>query len=113
MNTTTQTISNAVDSAYDSAGKALHDLQGNAQHIQDTLSPIVSEFTTKAHKFMHDSIVLASDTKDSAERAFHDAKDATSKYIANQPIKSICIAAGVGAGVALLVYALRSHSDKS
>jgi|SRR5688572_12957647 ElaB/YqjD/DUF883 family membrane-anchored ribosome-binding protein len=37
---------------------------------------------------------------------------ATTRYVAEQPLKSALIAAGIGAAVAALVLALRRNSDK-
>jgi ElaB/YqjD/DUF883 family membrane-anchored ribosome-binding protein len=111
--TTTQSIAKAVGNAYDDAGKTIHDIGNSASRLQDTLEPVIHQVTAKAQKLMNDSLEMASDTKHSVEKALRDASHATSKYVSDQPLKSVCIAAGVGAATALLVYALRRGNDKS
>lgn len=111
--TTTQTIAKAIGNAYDTAGETLLDIQNSATQAQEALDPMVHQMSAKVHKMMHESMEMVTDTKHSVEKALRDASEATSKYIEHQPIKSICIAAGVGAAAALLVYALRRNSEKS
>ena len=64
---------------------------------------------TKAQKLARQSLDLASEARDRAEQSFRRAADVTTRYVSEQPVRSILIAAGVGAAVALLVSASRER----
>jgi ElaB/YqjD/DUF883 family membrane-anchored ribosome-binding protein len=51
------------------------------------------------------------EAKERAQRSLTNASAATSRYVADQPLRSVLIAAAVGAGVALLISSARHRSQ--
>jgi ElaB/YqjD/DUF883 family membrane-anchored ribosome-binding protein len=54
---------------------------------------------------------VASEAKERAEKSLRHAADATTRYVSEQPMQSVLIAAAVGAAVALLVSTSRQRNQ--
>jgi ElaB/YqjD/DUF883 family membrane-anchored ribosome-binding protein len=67
----------------------------------------------KVQKMAQHSRDLASEARERAEQSLKRAAGATSRYVADQPVRSILMAAGVGAGVALLVLAAARQRSRT
>ena len=72
---------------------------------------MVDMLATKAQKLARHSLDLASEAKDRAEQSFKRAAGVTTRYVSEQPVRSILMAAAVGATVALLVSATRHRNQ--
>lgn len=90
----------------DKAESQLHRLRGN-------VDPVVDMLASKAQKMAHHSLNLAAQAKDRAEESLKRAAGVTSRYVSDQPMRSVLIAAGVGAAVALLVTAAARQRSRS
>jgi ElaB/YqjD/DUF883 family membrane-anchored ribosome-binding protein len=66
--------------------------------------------TAKAQKMAQHSRDLAAEVRERARQSLQRAAGVTGRYVADQPVRSILIAAGVGAGVALLLATARQRS---
>lgn len=91
----------AVDSTAELAGSALHN------HID----PMVDMMAVTAQKLAKQSMNMASDAKEYAQHAMNRASKASTQYVAEQPIRSVLMAAAVGAAVAVAITSLRSRND--
>lgn len=64
----------------------------------------------KVQKMARHSLDLAAEARECAEQSLRRAAGVTSRYVADQPVRAILMAAGVGAGVALLLTTARQRS---
>jgi ElaB/YqjD/DUF883 family membrane-anchored ribosome-binding protein len=79
--------------------------------IQDA-SQTVSEWADAAKDYATHAADSASEAKDRAAASIRRVTDATTNYVSKQPVRSVCIAAGVGAAVALLAYSMCSSKNR-
>lgn len=63
-------------------------------------------FTERANYWARRGMDKASDVQDRARREIERASDATAAYVEQQPLKSVVIAAGIGAAAAALIMLL-------
>jgi ElaB/YqjD/DUF883 family membrane-anchored ribosome-binding protein len=105
-----QTADKAVSSTRQYANDALDKAENKVRELRGSVDPMVDMLASKAQKLARQSLDLASEAKDRAEQSFRRAAGVTTKYVAEQPLRSVLIAAAVGAAVALLINASR-HRD--
>lgn len=98
-----RTAGNAADSTRDYANVALDKAESRLRELRGSVDPVVDMLTSKAQKLARHSLDLASEAKYRAERSLKNASRATTRYVADQPLRSVLIAAAVGATVALLI----------
>lgn len=67
----------------------------------------------RARELANRGMSSVSDAASTAQRQFSHYAQATGRYVADQPVKSALIAAAVGAGVAMLVLALRRNGHRN
>jgi ElaB/YqjD/DUF883 family membrane-anchored ribosome-binding protein len=96
-----QSAEQAVDSTAAKAGEALH----------NRIDPMVDMMAVTAQKLAKQSMNMATDAKEYAQHAMHRATKVSTQYVSEQPVRSVLIAAAVGAAVAVLVTSMRSHND--
>ncbi|MBC7610592.1 MAG: DUF883 family protein [Polaromonas sp.] len=106
-----QGASHAVDVTRDYANGALDKADSKVRDLRNSIEPAIDMLTAKGQKLARQSMDMAADAKDRAQKQFNRAAGATTQYVSEQPMRSVLIAAGVGAAVALLVAALRSNSN--
>ena len=106
-----QTADKAVSSTRQYANDALDKAESKVRELRGSVDPMVDMLASKAQKLARQSLDLASEAKDRAEQSFRRAAGVTTKYVAEQPLRSVLIAAAVGAAVALLINASR-HRDR-
>jgi ElaB/YqjD/DUF883 family membrane-anchored ribosome-binding protein len=103
--------SKAIDSTREYANSALDSAQNKVRGIRDQVDPMVDMLANKAQNLARQSFDMASEAKHRAQQSLNQASAATSRYVAEQPLRSVLIAAAVGAGVALLISAARHRDD--
>lgn len=96
-----QSAEKAADSTGNFASNALH------SHID----PVVEKMAVTAQKLAKQSMDMASDAKEYAQHAVNRASKASTQYVTEQPIRSVLMAAAVGAVVAMAITSLRSRND--
>ena len=101
---------NAVDSTRNFANDALDKAEDKVRELRGNIDPLVDQLASKAQKLARQSLDMASEAKDRAQQSFNRAADVTTRYVAEQPLRSVLIAAAVGAAVALLVSAARKQN---
>jgi ElaB/YqjD/DUF883 family membrane-anchored ribosome-binding protein len=64
-----------------------------------------------AQKLAKQSMSMAVDAKEYAQHAVNRASKASTQYVSEQPVRSVLIAAAVGAAVAIAITSLRSRNN--
>lgn len=105
-----QTADKAVSSTREHANNALDKAESKVRELRGNVDPMVDMLATKAQKLARHSLDLASEAKDRAEQSLKRAAGVTTRYVSEQPVRSILIAAAVGAVVALLVSSTRHRN---
>lgn len=104
--------SRAVDSTREYANDALDKAESKVRELRGQVDPMVDMLASKAQKLARQSLDLASEAKHRAQHSLSQAAGATGRYVAEQPLRSVLIAAAVGAAVAMLVSAARHRNDR-
>jgi ElaB/YqjD/DUF883 family membrane-anchored ribosome-binding protein len=93
------------------ANEALDKAESKVRDLRGSVDPMVDMLASKAQHLARQSLDLAAEAKDRAQRSLSNAAGATSRYVADQPLRSVLIAAAVGAGVALLISSARQRQQ--
>ena len=104
----------AFESTREHSNQALDRAESKFRELRGSVDPMIEMLTSKAQKMARQSLDLAAEAKERAEKSFMQAADSTTRYVSKQPMRSVLIAAAVGAAVALLVSTLRhrNHNHK-
>ena len=103
------TAGRAVDSTREFANDALDKAESKVREFSSNIDPTVNLLASKAQKLAQQSFDMASEAKERAQQQLKRAAGATTQYVSEQPLRSVLIAAAVGAGVALLISATRNR----
>jgi ElaB/YqjD/DUF883 family membrane-anchored ribosome-binding protein len=82
------------------------------EEIINEVEQTVSDWADAAKDYAAHAIGSAQDAKDRASASMRRAAAAATDYVSEQPVRSVCIAAGIGAAVALLAYGLCSKRSR-
>lgn len=104
-----QTAGKAVESTRSYANEALDKAEDKVRELRGNVDPVVDMLASKAQKLARQSLDMAAEAKDRAQQTLSRAADATTRYVAEQPLRSVVIAAAVGAAVALLISSSRQR----
>lgn len=104
-----QSAGKAVDSTRTYANEALDVAENKVRELRGNVDPVVDMLASKAQKLARQSLDMASEAKDRAQQSLSRAAGATTRYVSEQPLRSVLIAAAVGAAVAILVSSSRNH----
>ena len=91
------------------AHDALDEAQDKLQEIRHSVDPMVDKLASSAQKLARQSMDMANQAKQKAQDSLSRYTEVTTKYVAEQPVRSVLIAAAVGATVALLVSSASKH----
>ena len=100
----------AIDSTREHANQALDMAENKVRELRGNVDPVVEMLASKAQKMARQSLDMASEAKERAEKSLKHAADATTRYVSEQPMRSVLMAAAVGAAVALLVSTSRQRN---
>jgi ElaB/YqjD/DUF883 family membrane-anchored ribosome-binding protein len=92
-----------VDSGREYANRALDHAEDKVRELRGDVDPLVDMLASKAQKLARQSLDMAAEAKDRAQQSLSRYAQVTTRYVAEQPVRSVLIAAAVGAAVALLV----------
>lgn len=98
-----QSAEEAVETTRDFTDHALDKAEQGVRKIRRNMEPGIDELAGKAQDFARRGKLLANDAGTKAQQTFLQCADATSKYVAEQPVKSVLIAAAAGAVLAALL----------
>lgn len=105
------TTAKAVDSTRDYANKALDQAAHRVRELRGNIDPVGDMLAATAQKLARQSVDLATEAKDYAQHALNRAAKVSSRYVSDQPVRSVLVAAAMGAAVALLVSTLRKRNQ--
>lgn len=123
MNTTSKTPSQLADDARQTASDAIETTRAYAQNavnaagekvrdLRREAEPTVEQLAARVQQAVQRGLDAASTTSAAAQRRLEAAADVTGKYIADQPVRSVLVAAAAGAAItALIVLASRRRDD--
>lgn len=111
FDTVTQTAGNAIENTREFANDNLSKAEDKVRTLRENIDPMVDKLTAQAQKLARQSLDMAAQARDRAQQSMTRATDATSRYVSDQPLRSILIAAGVGAVVALMIAATRNRNQ--
>ena len=100
----------AIEATREHANQALDRAESKVRELRGSVDPMVEMLASKAQKMARQSLDMASEAKERAEKSLKHAADATTRYVSEQPMRSVLIAAAVGAAVALLVSTSRHRN---
>jgi uncharacterized protein with ATP-grasp and redox domains len=92
------------------ANQALDLAESKVREFRGSVDPMVEMLASKAQKMARQSLEMASEARDRAEKSLKVAANATTQYVSDQPMRSVLIAAAVGAAFALLVSTSRQRN---
>ena len=105
-----QTAGKAMDSTRDFANQAMDKVEGKAHELRANVDPLVDMLSARAQKLARQSMDMAAEAKDKAQQSLSRYANVTTQYVTEQPVRSVLIAAAVGAAVALLVSSTRNRN---
>ncbi|HYW56895.1 MAG TPA: hypothetical protein VE934_08040 [Polaromonas sp.] len=102
----------AMDQSRSLASETMDRAEGTLRHLRDSIDPMVGKLTAQSQRLARQSLDAAAEATARAQRSVSRYATSTARYVSNEPVKSVLIAAAVGAGVALLVAAARKHQNR-
>jgi ElaB/YqjD/DUF883 family membrane-anchored ribosome-binding protein len=107
-----QTANEAVESTRAYAQNAVNAAGEKVREIRRDVEPGVEQLAARVQQAVQRGLDAASTTSARAQRRLEQAADVTGRYISDQPVRSVLIAAAAGAAItALIVLASRGRSD--
>ncbi|MDM0043715.1 hypothetical protein QTH91_04400 [Variovorax dokdonensis] len=106
------TANDAVESSRSYAQNAVNAAGEKVRDLRRDAEPAMEQLAARVQQAVQRGLESASRTSARAQKQFETAADRTGQYIADQPVRSILLAALAGAAVtALLVLATRGQDD--
>lgn len=90
----------AIKTTREAASHAFDKAQDGLRAVEKELSPAIDDLTARAQDFCNKGIHFCAESSDRARRQFQHAAESTTRYVVEQPGKSILMAAAAGAAVA-------------
>ncbi|WP_027014785.1 hypothetical protein [Comamonas composti] len=104
------TIQATAQSTRKAAANAVDKAQQGLKAVEDELNPVIDDLAARAQEWATRSINFCADSSDRARRQLHAAADTTTRYVIEQPGRSVLIAAAAGAAIATAFFmSLRSR----
>ena len=100
----------ALEATREHANNALDKAESKVRELRGSVDPMVEMLASKAQKMARQSLDMASEAKDRAEKSLKHAADATTRYVSEQPMRSVLVAVTIGAAVALLISSSRNRN---
>lgn len=98
-----QTATKVMDSSRDLAKDALDQAEHTVRAFRNNIDPVGDMLAATAQRLAKQSLDMASDAKDYAQHALNRAAKVSTRYVSDQPVRSVLMAAAVGAAVATLI----------
>jgi len=106
-----QSAEEAVETSRDLANDAISRADRRARDLRASIDPAIDHLTTRARELASRSRDMALDARSKAQQRLTEYADVTSKYVSDQPMKSVLIAAAAGAVIAALLVSRRTPRD--
>lgn len=106
-----QTAGEAVETTRGLANNAIGRADRKARDLRASIDPAIDHIASKAQELARRSSALALDARAKAQQRLAEYADVTTRYVTEQPVKSVLIAAAAGAVIAALLVSRRNHND--
>ena len=100
LNTVTNSAKEAFDHSRAAAQHAMDKAQEGLKSIEQELSPTIDDLAARAQTICNEGIHLCARGSERIRHQLQQTADSTTRYVIEQPGKSILIAAAVGAAIA-------------
>ena len=100
----------ALDTTREHANNAIDRAESKLRELRGNVDPAVEFLAEKAQKMARQSLDMATEAKERAEKSLKYAADATTRYVSEQPMRSMLVAVTVGVAVALLISSSRGRN---
>lgn len=108
-----QSADKALESTRNFANDSIDKAGNKVRELRQDVDPLVEQITARAQELANRGIEYASDAKYKAQQRLSQYADATGRYVADQPVRSVLIAAATGAAIAaLILIATRNDAPK-
>ena len=108
-----ESAGNAVDTTRNFSNDTLDMADRKVRNVRDRLTPAIDELSVSAQRLAKRGSDLAAETAARAQRSFSQCAGATERYVAEQPVKAVLIAAVAGAVLAALAMSSRKRRDNA
>lgn len=108
-----QSAHEAVDSTRDYAHHAIDGAGEQVLHLRKRIDPALEELAAGAHRVADRGLGLAHQAGSRAQRQLRECAAMTERYVAEQPLRAILIAAAAGAVIALLTMSARRRREEA
>lgn len=99
----------AVASTRDYANHALDSADSRVRHLRHKIDPAIEEFAHSAQRLAQRGADMAAQTSARAQQSIQRYAAVTERYVADQPVRAILIAAAAGAIIAALALSARKR----
>ncbi|CAN5905887.1 hypothetical protein BH11PSE13_BH11PSE13_23540 [soil metagenome] len=107
-----QTANDAIDSTRSYAQNAVNAAGEKVRDMKRDFEPSVEQLAARVQQAVQRGLDAASTTSARAQRNIEKAADVTGRYISDQPVRSVLVAAAAGAAItALIVLASRRRDE--
>ena len=107
-----QTANEAIDSTRTYAQNAVNAAGEKVRDMKRDFEPSVEQLAARVQQAVQRGLDAASSTSARAQRNIEKAADVTGRYISDQPVRSVLVAAAAGAAItALIVLASRRRDE--
>jgi ElaB/YqjD/DUF883 family membrane-anchored ribosome-binding protein len=107
-----QTANDAMDTTRAYAQNAVNAAGEKVRDMKRDFEPSVEQLAARVQQAVQRGLDAASTTSARAQRRIEQAAGVTGRYISDQPVRSVLVAAAAGAAItALIVLASRSRDD--
>jgi ElaB/YqjD/DUF883 family membrane-anchored ribosome-binding protein len=103
----------AVESTRDFANDTLDKAGRKVRELQDGVQPAIKNLTRNVENVAQRGIDYASDAAGRAQQQLHRYADVTGRYVADQPVRSVLIAAATGAAIAAAILLLTRENHRN
>ncbi|MDP2017711.1 hypothetical protein [Hydrogenophaga sp.] len=109
-----QTAERAAYSARSGIGQGLHEMSSGLDHARSETGNALRQLASESDALLHRGMDKVRDASGQLREKSLHAKDAATTYIQHEPMKSVLIAAAVGAGLMALValFSRNHHSGR-
>lgn len=106
-----QSAHDAVESTRDYAHHAIDGAGEQVLRLRKRIDPAVDELAAGAHRVADRGIGIAHEAGSRAQRQWRECAAATERYVSEQPLRAILIAAAAGAVIAVLTLSARKRRE--
>ncbi len=114
LSTLAQTAERAANTARDGIGQGLHDMSNGLEHARSETGNALRQLASESDALLHRGLDKVRDASGQLREKSLHAKDAATTYIQHEPMKSVLMAAAVGAGLMALValFSRNGHNGR-